>query len=108
MWTEIPRGASSTVTTLQFSTQGNCYAAAKALAHAGATTDAASSASWVAVLSFVVIAAGAVGCVLGGELADRVGYVRLVVIAMAVSGTCPGGSAAPRPVPRPPRPACDR
>ena len=33
-----------------------------------------------------MIAAGAVGCVLGGELADRVGYVRLVVLAMAVSG----------------------
>ena len=28
-------GASSSVTTLQFSTQGNCWAAAKALAHAG-------------------------------------------------------------------------
>jgi MFS family permease len=42
----------------------------------------------VAVLSFLVIAAGAVGCVLGGEFADRVGYVRLVVAAMAVSGTC--------------------
>jgi MFS family permease len=39
-------------------------------------------------VSFVVIAAGALGCVLGGELADRVGYVRLVVVAMAVSGTC--------------------
>ncbi len=64
------------------------FLAASALAHAGATADAAASASWVAVLSFVVIAAGAVGCVLGGELADRVGYVRLVVIAMAVSGTC--------------------
>jgi MFS family permease len=47
-----------------------------------------SSAAWVAMLSFLVIAAGAVGCVLGGELADRVGYVRLVVVAMAVSGTC--------------------
>jgi MFS family permease len=64
------------------------FLAASAAAHAGATADPASSASWVAALSFVVIAAGAVGCVLGGELADRVGYVRLVVIAMAVSGTC--------------------
>jgi MFS family permease len=64
------------------------FLAASFLAHAGASADASSSASWVAVLSFVVIAAGAVGCVLGGELADRVGYVRLVVIAMAVSGAC--------------------
>ena len=46
------------------------------------------STEWVALLSFVVIAAGAVGCVIGGELADRVGYVRLVIGAMAVSGLC--------------------
>ena len=31
---------------------------------------------------------GAIGCVLGGELADRVGPVRLVVGAMFVSGGC--------------------
>jgi MFS family permease len=61
------------------------FLAASALAHGGA---GANPASWVSVLSFVVMATGAVGCVLGGELADRVGYVRLVVIAMAVSGTC--------------------
>jgi len=61
------------------------FLAASALA-AGA--DPASSASWVALVSFVVIAAGAVGCVLGGELADRVGYVRFVVVAMAISGGC--------------------
>jgi MFS family permease len=61
------------------------FLAASALAYG---TGAASSRSWVAAVSFVVIAAGALGCVLGGELADRVGYVRLVVVAMAVSGTC--------------------
>ena len=42
----------------------------------------------VSLLSFAVIAAGALGCVLGGVLADRVGYVRLVVVTMAVSGSC--------------------
>jgi MFS family permease len=63
------------------------FLAASALARAGTAGDVASS-SWIAVLSFVVLAAGALGCVLGGELADRVGYVRLVVYAMAVSGTC--------------------
>jgi MFS family permease len=63
------------------------FLAASALAH-GASADSAATASWVALLSFVVMATGAVGCVLGGELADRVGYVRLVVLAMAVSGTC--------------------
>jgi MFS family permease len=61
---------------------------ASAVAHGSWAADPASTASWVAVLSFVVMAAGAVGCVLGGELADRVGYVRLVVLAMAVSGAC--------------------
>jgi hypothetical protein len=48
----------------------------------------AASAEWVALLSFLVIAAGAVGCVIGGEVADRVGYVRLVVVAMGLSGLC--------------------
>jgi MFS family permease len=64
------------------------FLAASALAHAKSGADPASTASWVAALSFVVIAVGAVGCVLGGELADRVGYVRLVVLAMAISGAC--------------------
>ena len=64
------------------------FLAASALARAGAAGVPAESASFIAVLSFVVLAAGAVGCVLGGELADRVGYVRLVVYAMAVSGAC--------------------
>jgi hypothetical protein len=50
--------------------------------------DPQASAGWVAFLSFLVIAAGAIGCVIGGELADRIGYVRLVVIAMLVSGSC--------------------
>jgi MFS family permease len=51
-------------------------------------TDVVASAPSVSLLSFLVIAAGAVGCLLGGLVADRVGYVRLVVVAMAVSGTC--------------------
>jgi hypothetical protein len=63
------------------------FLAASALAR-NAAGDPAATASWVGLLSFVVMATGAVGCVLGGELADRIGYVRLVVIAMAVSGSC--------------------
>ena len=63
------------------------FLAASALAR-GASADSAATAAWVALLSFAVMATGAVGCVLGGELADRVGYVRLVVLAMAVSGAC--------------------
>ena len=61
------------------------FLAASAQAH-GAT--AGDSATWVGVLSFLVLAAGAIGCVIGGELADRVGYVRMVVVSMAISGTC--------------------
>lgn len=61
------------------------FLAASAIAH-GSSAEA--SAGWVNGLSFIVLAAGAIGCVLGGELADRVGPVRLVVIAMVVSGSC--------------------
>ena len=61
------------------------FLAASALAR-GAS--AAASAGWVNGLSFVVLAAGAIGCIVGGELADRVGPVRLVVAAMFVSGLC--------------------
>jgi len=43
---------------------------------------------WASAMSFLVLAAGAVGGVVGGELADRVGPVRLVVVAMAMSGFC--------------------
>jgi MFS family permease len=64
------------------------FLAASAQAYGGAAADPAALTSWVSVLSFVVLAAGAIGCVLGGVLADRVGYVRLVVAAMAVSGAC--------------------
>ena len=67
------------------------FLAASVLAHRtagpGAVLDPAST-TLVSGLSFAVMAAGALGCVWGGEVADRVGYVRLVVIAMAVSGGC--------------------
>ena len=42
----------------------------------------------VTALSFAVIAVGGAGCVLGGLAADRVGRERLVMLAMAVSGSC--------------------
>lgn len=64
------------------------FLAASVAAYATGSATPAASASWVAALSFLVIAAGAVGCVLGGELADRIGHVRFVVAAMAVSGSC--------------------
>lgn len=40
------------------------------------------------VLAFVTIAAGMIGCVIAGVVADRVGRPIVTVVAMAVSGTC--------------------
>lgn len=37
---------------------------------------------------FGVVASGAVGCVLAGRLADRLGRTRLTIWSLAVSGTC--------------------
>ena len=61
------------------------FLAASVLAQSDATPG---SPTWIGGASFLVIAAGSVGCVLGGELADRVGHVRLVMGAMAMSGAC--------------------
>jgi MFS family permease len=38
-------------------------------------------------VAFLVVAAGAVGCVAGGALADRLGRTTLTIAAMAISGT---------------------
>ena len=38
--------------------------------------------------SFLVIGAGAIGCVIAGLLADRVGRTLVTSVAMAISGTC--------------------
>lgn len=46
------------------------------------------SASASSVLSFGAIAIGAIGCIWGGAIADRIGYGRFVMFAMALSGTC--------------------
>lgn len=42
----------------------------------------------ISVLAFLSIAVGAVGCIWGGAIADRVGYTRLVSASMIVSGSC--------------------
>lgn len=41
-----------------------------------------------ATLTFLVIASGAVGCVLAGVVADRIGRTTVTMAAMAVSGAC--------------------
>jgi len=43
---------------------------------------------WAEVGSFVVIGSGAVGCVVAGLIADRVGRTAVTSWAMAISGTC--------------------
>lgn len=43
---------------------------------------------WAALASFVIIAAGGVGCWYGGRLSDRGGRERAAATAMAISGAC--------------------
>lgn len=59
-----------------------------ASAAAGATTGHAVSPAAVSVLAFGAIAAGGIGAIWGGRAARRMGYARVVTIAMAVSGVC--------------------
>ena len=56
---------------------------AASLAAAGLTDDAT-----VSLLAFTVVAAGGIGCVVAGSLADRLGRTTLTMAAMAVSGSC--------------------
>ncbi len=58
------------------------------LASAEAHGDAAGHAGFLGALSFGVIAVGGAGCVWGGLVADRIGRERLVIRAMAISGSC--------------------
>ena len=46
------------------------------------------SSSAASVLAFGAIAVGAIGCIWGGVIADRIGHGRFVMLAMAVSGSC--------------------
>ena len=56
------------------------YAAAAAKAHPLGISPA--------LLTFGVVAIGALGCLLGGVAGDRIGRTRTTAIAMAVSGSC--------------------
>ncbi len=54
-----------------------------ALAEAGGDVE-----QWAGLLTFLVVASGAVGCIAGGLLADRFGRIAVTSGAMAVSGAC--------------------
>lgn len=56
---------------------------AASLAATGSTDQATAS-----LLAFAVVAAGGIGCVVAGALADRHGRTTLTILAMAVSGSC--------------------
>ena len=43
---------------------------------------------WAPLNAFLVIALGAVGCVVAGIRADEIGRARVTIIAMAISGAC--------------------
>lgn len=45
-------------------------------------------AALASLAAFIVVAAGAVGCVIAGAIADRVGRTSTTMVAMALSGTC--------------------
>lgn len=45
-------------------------------------------ASWGHLASFATLAAGAVGCILAGVLADRVGRAEIAIASLVVSGAC--------------------
>ena len=55
---------------------------------AAASGEASAAGPVVSVLAFAAIAAGGAGAVWGGWAARRLGYARVVTVAMAVSGAC--------------------
>lgn len=54
---------------------------------ASLATAGTASPSGASALGFLVVAAGAVGCVVAGRMADRLGRTTLTIAAMALSGT---------------------
>lgn len=46
------------------------------------------SPTWASLAAFAVIGAGGVGCVLAGQLADRLGRTTLTIASMLISGLC--------------------
>lgn len=63
------------------------FLAASVQARAAVVSDGMSPLA-LGVLAFAAIAIGSAGCIWGGLVADRFGHERLVIRAMAVSGSC--------------------
>ncbi len=53
-----------------------------------ATRDSSASSAVASALGFGALAMGGLGCVWGGWMAERWGYAKVVIVAMAVSGAC--------------------
>jgi MFS family permease len=64
------------------------FIAASLAARTGGTATTPTSPSFAAGLAFATIAVGGAGCIWGGLAADRAGRERLVILAMAASGSC--------------------
>jgi MFS family permease len=60
------------------------FVAASETARGGGSTTGAVA----ALVTFAVVASGAIGCWLGGKYADRWGRTRVTSLAMVISGTC--------------------
>jgi MFS family permease len=50
--------------------------------------EGAATGRWAAVSTFAIMGAGAIGCIAGGVLADRLGRTTVTITAMTVSGLC--------------------
>ena len=62
------------------------FVAASEVARGGVA--AATTSRLVGLIAYGAIGIGAVGCVWGGWVADRIGHARLIIVALALSGGC--------------------
>jgi len=62
------------------------FLAASEAAHGG--VEGAAAARLVGLVAYGAIGIGALGCVWGGWVADRIGHARLITIALVASGAC--------------------
>jgi predicted MFS family arabinose efflux permease len=51
-------------------------------------SDAALAGPFASLVTFFVIGIGAIGCLAGGRLAERIGSARTAIVSMVISGSC--------------------